>query len=161
TTITYFATDNVGNVEGAKSLVVKLDKTPPIVSVTGFTDGATFYKGDPLPTVGCSVSDSAPGSGVASAGIPAIVAGGLNANGVGYVAYQCNAPEHAGNQSAASATYHIIYNFGGFRPPIDPLPAMNIVKAGSAVPVKFSLHGYQGLNIFETNYPKPVSMSCG
>jgi hypothetical protein len=29
TTVTYYATDKAGNVESAKSLVIKLDKTPP------------------------------------------------------------------------------------------------------------------------------------
>jgi hypothetical protein len=77
------------------------------------------------------------------------------------VTYQCVALDNVGNQSVGTATYSVIYNFGGFRPPIDRLPAMNTVKAGSAVPVKFSLHSYQGLNIFDTNYPKPVSLSCG
>jgi hypothetical protein len=32
TTISYYATDNAGNVESAKTLVVKIDKTPPTLS---------------------------------------------------------------------------------------------------------------------------------
>jgi hypothetical protein len=32
TTLTYFATDNAGNVEQPKSLVIKIDKTPPVIS---------------------------------------------------------------------------------------------------------------------------------
>jgi hypothetical protein len=37
---------------------------------------------------------------------------------------------------------------------------MNVVKAGSAVPVKFSLGGYQGLNIFAAGYPAFATGSC-
>ena len=34
------------------------------------------------------------------------------------------------------------YNFTGFYPPVDNPPAVNVVNAGSAVPVKFSLDDY-------------------
>lgn len=39
------------------------------------------------------------------------------------------------------------FDFGGFLAPIDEAPAENLAKAGSAVPVKFSLHGYQGMDV--------------
>lgn len=45
------------------------------------------------------------------------------------------------------------YNFNGFFQPVDNLPVLNVVKAGSAIPVTFSLNGNQGLNIFATGYP--------
>jgi hypothetical protein len=38
---------------------------------------------------------------------------------------------------------------------------LNVVKAGSAVPVKFSLGGNQGLNIFASGYPISVPIVCG
>ena len=41
TTLTYFATDNAGNVETAKTLTVRIDETPPVISG--------------LPTPGCSI----------------------------------------------------------------------------------------------------------
>src|SRR5438445_3582384 len=40
------------------------------------------------------------------------------------------------------------YSFSGFFAPVDNPPTFNRVKAGTAVPVKFSLGGDQGLNIF-------------
>ena len=39
------------------------------------------------------------------------------------------------------------YNFSGFFQPVDNLPTFNMTKAGSAIPVKFSLGGNQGLDI--------------
>lgn len=52
------------------------------------------------------------------------------------------------------------YNFSGFFQPVDNAPTVNVAKAGSAIPVKFSLNGNQGLNIFQTNYPGAATVSC-
>lgn len=52
------------------------------------------------------------------------------------------------------------YNFSGFFPPIDNLPVLNVVKAGRAVPVKFSLGEDQGLNIFDVGYPQSQEITC-
>jgi hypothetical protein len=40
-------------------------------------------------------------------------------------------------------------------------PTLNVLKAGSAAPVKFSLNGYQGLNIFVPGYPASMTVACG
>ena len=53
-----------------------------------------------------------------------------------------------------------VYDFEGFYPPIENPPTRNMVKAGRAIPVKFSLNGDQGLNIFENGYPKSWEISC-
>ena len=58
------------------------------------------------------------------------------------------------------ATVVVIYNFNGFFQPIDNLPVLNVVRAGSAVPVKFSLGGNKGLAIFEAGYPKSEAIAC-
>jgi hypothetical protein len=52
------------------------------------------------------------------------------------------------------------YNFTGFFPPVDNLPARNSVKAGQAIPVKFSLDGDKGLDIFAAGYPQSIQMDC-
>ncbi len=53
-----------------------------------------------------------------------------------------------------------LYDFSGFFQPVDNLPTLNVVKAGSALPVKFSLGGDQGLSIFEAGYPKSQIIEC-
>ncbi len=53
-----------------------------------------------------------------------------------------------------------LYNFSGFFPPADNPPTLNMVKAGSGVPVKFSLSGDQGLNIFAAGYPQSMKIDC-
>lgn len=52
------------------------------------------------------------------------------------------------------------YNFTGFFEPVDNAPTLNVAKAGSAIPVKFSLGGNQGLDIFGTGYPRVTTVSC-
>jgi predicted extracellular nuclease len=56
------------------------------------------------------------------------------------------------------ATFGI--NFTGFYPPINNPPSVNSAKAGNSIPVKFSLGGNQGLNIFATGYPQSVQIAC-
>jgi hypothetical protein len=53
-----------------------------------------------------------------------------------------------------------VYGFTGFFPPVDNPPTLNTVKAGRAVPVKFSLGGDFGLDILATGYPKSVKIAC-
>lgn len=52
------------------------------------------------------------------------------------------------------------YNFTGFFEPVDNLPVVNIATAGSSIPLKFSLGGNQGLNIFAPGYPASVNVAC-
>src|SRR5262249_47199692 len=47
----------------------------------------------------------------------------------------------------------VITAFTGFFQPVDNLPTINIVNAGRAVPVKFSLGGNFGLAIFAPGFP--------
>jgi hypothetical protein len=53
-----------------------------------------------------------------------------------------------------------IFSFTGFFEPVDDLPTFNSVKAGGAVPVKFSLGGDLGLNIFAPGYPASSQIAC-
>jgi len=61
--------------------------------------------------------------------------------------------EYTGNVS-------IVYNFSGFVAPVDNPPIVNVTKAGSAVPVKFSLHGNQGLNVLGVGSPSSRTILC-
>lgn len=52
------------------------------------------------------------------------------------------------------------YDFDGFFSPVSNIPTLNEAKAGSSVPVKFSLNGDQGLDIFAEGYPKSQQIDC-
>jgi FG-GAP repeat len=53
-----------------------------------------------------------------------------------------------------------LYNFSGFFPPVSNPPTVNVVNAGRAIPVKFSLSGNKGLNIFAAGYPVSKQFVC-
>jgi len=59
------------------------------------------------------------------------------------------------------ATGTVRYDWTGFFRPVNDIPIWNSAKAGSAIPVKFSLNGDQGLEIFATGYPTSLDMPCG
>ena len=50
--------------------------------------------------------------------------------------------------------------FTGFFAPIENAPTTNAVKAGSAVPLRFSLGGDAGLNIFADGFPVSQQIAC-
>jgi hypothetical protein len=54
----------------------------------------------------------------------------------------------------------LFWSFTGFFDPVENAPVVNQMKAGRAVPVKFSLGGDRGLEIFASGYPQVVSTSC-
>ena len=62
--------------------------------------------------------------------------------------------------AGATACTSAFFNFSGFLQPVDNLPALNQVKAGQGIPVKFSLGGDQGLNILESGSPSSVKIVC-
>jgi hypothetical protein len=82
---------------------VKVDKTAPVVLVTGVSDGATYEVGA-VPTAACSTSDAL--SGVATQATVAITGG--NPDGTGSFTATCSgAADNAGNRGSASVTYTV------------------------------------------------------
>ncbi len=146
--VTGTAVDSAGNSAGLTRGGIHIDKTAPVVAVVGVADGATYTLGS-VPAAGCSSMDAL--SGLATTPI-------LNVSGgpVGSVTATCNgALDNAGNSGSSSVTYNVIYNWNGFFQPID-MGILNVAKGGSGIPVKFSLSGNQGLNIFTAGYPRSL-----
>jgi hypothetical protein len=54
----------------------------------------------------------------------------------------------------------LTYGFTGFFDPVKNPTVVNQMKAGQAVPLKFSLGGDQGLNIFALNFPQSRKIAC-
>jgi VCBS repeat-containing protein len=79
--------------------------------------------------------------------------------------YKVNDGELVSNVATVSITVSQTNNFAGFFEPVDnpgpgPRYVFNSVKAGSAVPVKFSLAGDQSLDIFSPGYPTSRPVKC-
>ena len=67
--------------------------------------------------------------------------------------------------AAFKATFSALYDFDGFYAPVNNKDAqgnyvLNKVNAGAAVPVKFSLGGDHGLDVFEAGYPRSQAVEC-
>jgi len=76
------------------------------------------------------------------------------------VLYEPNAYRTSDHDPVIVGIDPIHYNFTGFFQPVDNLPVLNVAKAGSSIPVKFSLAGYQGLDIFLSGYPTSQQIAC-
>ncbi|HKO98679.1 MAG TPA: PxKF domain-containing protein [Pyrinomonadaceae bacterium] len=79
---------------------------------------------------------------------------------VGTTTVTATADDGAGHISNCSFTVTVQYNFAGFFQPVDNLPALNVVQAGRAIPVKFSLSGDKGLGIFAPGSPSSGPIAC-
>jgi hypothetical protein len=93
--------DLAGNCAIGTITGLNIDMTPPSVSVTGVTSGATYNQ---APSPGCSTSDSL--SGVATNATVSVTNSGTS-----YTATCSGATDNAGNSAAAvSVTYQVIPN---------------------------------------------------
>jgi len=79
---------------------------------------------------------------------------------VGTTTVNASANDGAGHTSTCSFTVTVQYDFAGFFPPVANPPAVNLVQAGRAIPVKFSLSGNKGLGIFAAGSPSSGPYLC-
>ena len=150
------AVDHAGNTASASVTGINIDLTPPVVAITGVTNGA-IYDLNSVPAAGCSTSDGL--SGVATAAVVAVSGG--TSNSVGTFSVTCTgARDRAGNTASAIASYEVHYIFTGFMSPIANLPTVNSIKAGQTVPVKFGLGGDHGLDVLQGGTATSVMIGC-
>lgn len=136
-------TDNAGNSASFATPTVSIDRTAPTVSITSPGDGASYLQGAQL-LAGYSCSDAL--AGLASCSGPVASGESLDTSAEGSFSFTVAAADEAGNTASRTSHYSIAvrYAFGGFFPPVDNLPVVNTVKAGRAVPVKWSLMSSEG-----------------
>jgi len=99
TTLTFFATDVAGNVEGSHALVVRVDQTPPVLTLPGpLTADATNSGGAPV-SYAVSATDATSGTGAPVCAPPA-----GSVFPIGVTTVSCTATDVAGNSATGSFT---------------------------------------------------------
>lgn len=149
------ALDKAGNSAGPEVVGdINIDKTPPVVAVTGVSDGATYTLGA-APAAGCTTDGGL--SGVQTNATVAVT-GGVPP-GVGTFTATCTGgKDKADNPQAApvSVTYYVHYASPGMcstgpghviLQPIDLTGSSVFPKKGSTVPAKFRVCDANGNSI--------------
>jgi Pentapeptide repeats (8 copies) len=133
-------TDTSANV-GHASESFRIDTQPPVQTLTGFRNGATYMLGrGPLP--GCVTTDAL--SGVALNGGTMILGG--RPDGTGVFTVTCsNGQDEAGNVAATvSGHYTVVYEFGGF---ITPRVDSTLMASAARITVRFRLARIDGTSV--------------
>lgn len=148
--VTGTAMDKAGNSATTTVSGINIDKTKPTITIGGnsYSQDSNVDLGDVVigSTIGWTAFDGL--SGLATSASESIAANTPNSQTA-----TITATDNAGNTTTLTVIYRVVFEFNGFFKPIK-MDGPNNVKAGSAVPIKFSLNGNQGLNIFFTGYPK-------
>jgi uncharacterized repeat protein (TIGR01451 family) len=154
-TITYSATANGFTTEATRVVTVQ-DTVAPVITLNG-ANPMTVGFGTVFTDPGATASDGCAGDLTSSI----VVTGSVDTNTVGFYALTYTVSDPSGHSDTKVRTVEVSpYNFTGFFSPIDNPPVFNEMKAGQAAPVKFSLGGNQGLNIFATGSPSSAQISC-
>ena len=152
------ATDSAGNSGSSNTPTIMIDSVGPSIAITSPTNGGTYLLDSAVASsYGCQDTTS----GLDTCSGPVANGANFNTSSVGVHTFTVTATDVAGNSAQASNSYNVAYNFAGFFQPVDNLPILNIVNAGRAIPVKFSLGGDQGLDIFAPGYPASTPVTCG
>jgi phage replication-related protein YjqB (UPF0714/DUF867 family) len=160
TAIVYSAADHAGNKAGTKTVTIKLDKTPPTITISSPADKASYtLKEQVIAQYSCADPE---GSKLKSCTGTVDNDAFIDTSTFGPKTFVVDAEDNAGNKNSKTHAYNVFFKFDGFFDPIkQKWPELNERNAGSAVPVKFSLSGNQGLDVFAPGYPKSEQIACG
>lgn len=136
--VTATATDKAGNNANYTVNGINIDKTAPVITITGIREGAAYILNS-VPTIVYTATDYL--SGIASQN--ATFTSGSE-KGVGKFTYTVTAGDKAGNTITKGVIYSVNYNFGGFLPPVGRGKTFNL---GSTIPIKFRLTDSYGTSV--------------
>ncbi len=156
------ASDVAGNTATSATTYRVVDRTPPSIVITTPANGGTYTLGQ-IVTAAYSCADQPAGSGLLSCVGDLTPSALIDTLNVGSRTFTVTATDVAQNSATASSAYRVIYDFSGFFPPVAAFPTANPVKAGEGIPLKFSLHGNRGSDVFASGSPTwaPCDSSSG
>lgn len=128
------AVDNAGNSASATVSGINIDKTAPTVTCSS----AAFILNQPGAQVSATVADALSGP------VNATEQASADTSTVGPKSVEITGSDLAGNSTTKTCAYTVGYNFTGLFAPIDRPNAMNVSKAGQAIPLKWRLTDYFG-----------------
>jgi hypothetical protein len=130
------ASDVAGNTATFTSAVVKIDKTPPMITIATPPNAATYLLNAAVAS-NYTCADTL--SGVSSCAGPVASGANFNTGTVGANNFTVTSADTASNSATATNSYSIQYNFVGFLQPVNNLPVINIANAGRTIPIKWQL----------------------
>jgi hypothetical protein len=154
-----YTVDNSGNL-GIMTAAYRINAPPPVqlppplIKITSPPDTATYTLGS---VIRASYSCWS-GSGIHELPCTGTAANGsaIDTDSVGPKTFTVSASDENGS-TVLSHSYKVVYSFSGFDSPVNKSGLVNNAKAGDALPLKFSLHGDQGLNIVTRTTWQPAS----
>jgi len=155
-TVTITAENSAG--QATCTATVKVDNTPPVITCPA---NVVVYL--PLNSTATSMVVTYPAvTATDNCSTPTVTS--TPASGsvfpVGSTTVTGTATDEANNTSTCTFTVTVLYNFTGFFSPVANPPTLNVVTAGRSVPVKFSLSGNKGLDIFAAGSPASGQNAC-
>ncbi|HEX7316862.1 MAG TPA: PxKF domain-containing protein [Pyrinomonadaceae bacterium] len=151
--LVYGAVDASGNDTERRVRVRVVDTTKPVITINGANPMLVFLN-TTFTDPGATATDGCAGS------VPVSASGSVNTAVVGLYTITYTATDPSGNTQTATRTVQVGFNFTGFFSPVNNLPTINQMNAGRAIPVKFSLDGYQGMGIMAANSPYSQQVNC-
>ena len=139
----------------------RIDRRGPGITLTAPANNASYTVGQAV-TARFSCSDG--GSGVQTCQGTLADGATIPMNTPGTYTFTVDAVDQMGNTSRTSVTYTVrtqTFTFTGFLWPVQNPPVVNKVKAGSAIPIRFSLGGDFGLDVLAPGFPQVVQVACG
>lgn len=162
TQVTCSAEDRAGNRASGSFNVTVEDTTPPDIS--GMPSDITQTATGPFGAVVVYDSPTATDRIDGSVDVECQPASGTTF-ALGETTVSCSAFDSRGNSDTETFRVRVYYDWAGFFSPVNNTEVLNLAKAGSAIPVKFSLGGDMDFEVFyeEANgstYPKSGDMAC-
>ncbi len=142
------------------------DSDDPVVGIGSPEDGSTWPAGSEIWSSWSCSDDFEPLTCTATLDGQEVEQGWTLHPGAGTHTFTVQAKDAFGNTAELSHTFTVdapaqeLWPWEGFFAPIDNGGVFNTAKAGSAIPVKFSLGGDRGLDVLADGYPRSVAIPC-